>query len=296
MIVPLGRFGAPLCAVLAVAWWVRRRMRSPPHRPDRYATREVHAVLLGGALGANAIGWLLQFVPGLQARLEPPYLVGLAIWTVPWMAAAITSIVDGATDRRARIAVAFALTAVIGTSQVADVDAWLRPRSPAPQIADAIGRAGRSGDLILIMPPAHASSFNFYYDGELEQWAPPFQSRITNMPWAGLLARLEDRETMAEFVAALDDRLRRGGRIWVISGGARSLTLDAADDERRDRSTPYARALATARRLLLQVLYQYAQPVPVTAGAASDYWEPIEAALFDPAAGRQDGSGRAAAR
>jgi hypothetical protein len=138
------------------------------------------------------------------------------------------------------------------------------------------------------MPPAHASSFNFYYDGALEQWAPPFAHRITNMPWAGLMARMEDPQVTAGFVDALGDRLQHGGRIWVVSGGAGSLRPETAtDDETRERSTAYARVLAATRREYLRVLYRYAQPVPMPVGSALDYWEPIEAALFEPTPGRR---------
>ena len=180
-------------------------------------------------------------------------------------------------------AVAVALLLGIGVSQAADIRTWLLPRSPAPRIADAIARGSHPGDLILIVPPAHASSFNFYYDGALEQWAPPFRARITNMPWAGLVERMEDPQVLAGFVDALTNRLRRGGRVWVVSGGAGSLNPDAPNDEDgRGQRTAYARALVTTRRELLRVLYRHAQPVPVAAEPALDFWEPMDAALFEP--------------
>ena len=288
VLLPLGRWAAPLCALLMLGLWGRRRLPPGTGWLDVAATRDAHALLLAGALGANVAGWLVQFVPGLHARLEPPYLVGPAVWPVPSLGAAIMAIVGGTggSHRFARTVSSLALLVGICVSQAADVRAWLRPRSPAPQIARVIAREGQPGDLILIMPPAHASSFNFYYDGALEQWAPPFARRITNMPWAGLLARMEDPEVTAGFVDALGDRLRRGGRIWVVSGGAGSLRLETASlDEKLERSTAYARALATTRRELLRVLYRYAQPVPVTLGSALDYWEPMEVALFEPTPG-----------
>src|SRR5262249_8940214 len=111
-----------------------------------------------------------------------------------------------------------ALLAGIGISQAADVHAWLRSRSPAARLADTIARDGRPGDLILILPPAHASSFNFYYGGALEQWAPPFRNRITNVQWEGLVARMQDPLLLARFVEDLDVHLTRGGRVWMLSG------------------------------------------------------------------------------
>jgi len=293
-VLPLGRWGALLSIAVALGWWARRRWSPPSHQGDRRAARDAFVLLLGAALGGNVAGWLLQFVPGTNARLEPPYLVGMAVWAVPPTAAALVALVQSlwparspaAIDRSQRVlrrAAAIALLLGIGISQAADVHAWLLPRSPAPRIADVIKSRSQPGDLILILPPAHASSFNFYYDGGLEEWAPPFRARITNMPWAGLVARMEDPEVLSGFVEALTDRLRRGGRVWVVSGGAGSLNLEATNNaDGTAQRTAYARALLTTRRELLRVLYRHAQPVPVAAGPMLEYWEPMDAALFEP--------------
>jgi hypothetical protein len=292
VLLPLGRWSAVLTVAIAVACWARTRgagdARATTTRDagdTRAATRiaggdarDAVLLLLGGAIGANVVGWALQFVPGVNARLEPQYLVGPAVWALPPLAAAVAA--SGARVNmlphalRRRQVILTALLVAIGVSQAADVRAWLRPRSPAAEIATAIARDGRPGDLIVIVPPAHASTFNFYYDGSLEQWAPPFRGRTTNMPWEGLVAKLQDDGVLAEFVDDLDGRLQRGGRVWFVSGGGAE-----AD---RGRDTTYAQALFRIRRELLCVLHARAQPNPVELDPQRDYWEPMEATLFKP--------------
>jgi hypothetical protein len=204
---------------------------------------------------------------------------------VPPVSAALAQIVGGGSQRgpRTHVSLAVVFVLAIAISQLADIRVWLRPRSPAADIARVIARDGRPGDLILIMPAPQASSFNFYYNGTLEQWAPPFSTRVTNMPWAGLLERLQDPQVHAGFIDALTNRLQAGRRVWVISGGAGTLSLEPSIEAESPRqSTPYARALRATREDLLRVLYRHAQRNPMSIAPALDYWEPTEAALFEP--------------
>jgi hypothetical protein len=264
--------GFPLAAVVGAALvgiavaWPRGDSSS---RPARAA-----AILAAGALGGNILAWLVQFVPALHMRLEPWYLVGLAVWTMPVVAFGIVQLLsaDATASRVTRRApVAAVAVALIATgAEVADWRAWLMPRGTARQAADVVARDGRAGDLVVVFPPAHASAFSFYYRGPLEQWAPPFERRITHVPWVALSGTFIDDDGLRRLCEALGARLRAGHRIWFAAA-------PAPDDQR----TAYARQLGALRARLIETMSTYGHGVTLLGLPAERTWEPLELTRFD---------------
>jgi hypothetical protein len=295
-----------VCAWGALVLQGRRRPTVPVANGRSVSEHQWTAwgLLVAGAVGGNAVGWFAQFAEVLKARLEPPYLTGMAVWLMPpvgmalmqltsldWPAVLATTNSGGArccrsplaTGRRFRRALLALVVASVLVGQAVTARTWLGPRSPAPVIAALIEREGRSGDLILVVPAAHAASFNFYYRGDLEQWAPPFRGRVTNVAWTGLLRKMEDRALLDDFKQALARHLQEGRRVWLISGGLVPYSREFAWADQLPRvRTAYERADLVARQQFLRILYTYARAVPQGGVPRREYWEPTEFVLFEP--------------
>ncbi len=263
----------PFAAVVGgtlVAVAVGGRREADGRRGDRAA------ILAAAAIGANLVAWLVQFVPALHFRLEPWYLTGMIIWTMPPIAYALVKVVTMiATAPRpfaplsAAAAAAVVTLAAVG-AQAADRHQWLMPRSTARQAADAVSRGSRTGDLVIVFPPAHASAFSFYYHGMLEQWAPPFERRITHVPWTALSGSFADPARLDAMSAAIDARLRTSGRVWLVAAPATG-----------DQRTLYAQQLNLILTRLVDTLSTHGRATIILGRPAQQTWEPLEVTRFD---------------
>ena len=138
--------------------------------------------------------------------------------------------------------------------------------------------------MILITQTPLASSFNFYYQGTLEQWAVPFQENVTHVPWRDFFQRINDAALMSDFERDLRKALDEGRRIWVLSGKDMPISSDFVRDTKGRLETfpSYLKAMLTFHCGLLEILYRYAHPIYRFESPDEDYWEKFECVLFDP--------------
>jgi MFS family permease len=278
---PLGIVVVPACLVLWAWLGARARTASVPRPTDesRRSGRNV-GLFVTGALGSNLAAWFVQWVGALHAPVHPRYLAGAAVWLVPLLGGALDA--AARSGRRGLLPVTAGL--VVG-SLVSALPGTARPPSSAPQVARTVEAHGQPGDLILFTHASIASVFNFYYRGDLEEWAVPFRGRITHVPWAEVSARLEDQATVEAFERDLIARLDRGGRVWLIASKQLPATPDAAwaAPAPAERHNPFLRARNGTHRRLLRILYTHGRPVldyDVPPGRAL---EPLGVVLFLPA-------------
>lgn len=293
---PLGRAGAYLLggSLLGSAWVLRPRAPTPEAAgsPDR---RRFWA-LLAVSLAPAALAWVMQvYVGAFEAR----YLVGMAVpllpaaclhWSrmflgerlrvrLPWRRSPLT--VAGPT--RSRLAWALLATAISG--QHLDRTRWLRPASPAQELAALVDRRAVPGDLLWIFPAPYASSFNFHFRGPQQQLAFPFPGRVTRIDWPALRDREQDPEVIEAFLSSLQRHLEGKGRVWAMF--VEGLPLDGGwpfgEGPSPTEVSRLARAEIQVHRRALRLLYQHARVAGWWDRPHHDYHEGMTLVLFDPA-------------
>ncbi len=89
-------------------------------------------------------------------------------------------------------------------------------RSAVPMLAERVAREARAGDVIFIYPEFYASTFNWYYRGDLPQICYPALGRVESVDWHTFAERVEDPDSFDAAVDAVHQRLAPGGRLWFI--------------------------------------------------------------------------------
>jgi hypothetical protein len=292
---PLGQWSGPFVALaLAIGYAALFRHR----RSERDVTKDAWLLLLCGAIGTNVLGWCAQFLPVTRVRIEAQYLVGPMTWIMPLVGFGIAqaaAVFEPRADNRApdeaasstliharRAGVATSIMLAVAISQAASVHAWLRPRSPMPELVALIRDRGQPTDLIVLTSIPHSPTFSFYYDGPIEQWSAPLHSRVTNVPWKGLLDVLADPHLRQRFLDRLAAELERGRRVWLVTPGSMPLDRKWADlGSIPVVRTAYELALWELHRDTLRTLYAHARQAPIPALPEVEYWEPATLTLFE---------------
>jgi hypothetical protein len=238
-------------------------------------------LLTATALAGTMLAWGLQFIERLNLRQEPQYLIGLAVWLMPVVGAGISTIADSL-GRSARSRARWLGPATLGLClalQAANARTWLRPRSPMRDIARTIASSSRPTDAIVIVPAAHAATFNFWYEGPLEEWAPPFHHRVRAVPWSGLLGRMQHAAATPDLHADLARVLQSGRRLWVVVGGSTAAAPALQVEETVAWPTPYHEADAGIRRAIGRVISTEGVVDRLWSTTPAMYWEPADLLL-----------------
>jgi hypothetical protein len=150
-----------------------------------------------------------------------------------------------------------------------------------PHIVRTLEQHSRPDDLILVHPAPLASTFNFYYDGPLRQWAPPLRGRIGQIPWREL-ARPPDPADLAGLLRDLGAHLDAGGRVWLVSGATWPAAVASIDADLLPPPRSDAEAAGRLmRERLLTVLHAHGQASSPAGPPSSGYWEPAGLWLFE---------------
>lgn len=88
--------------------------------------------------------------------------------------------------------------------------------SPLKALAQRITAEGRPGDVIVIYPEFYATTFNWYYRGDLPEVCYPAIGRVELPRWNSLRQRLADPQAPTIAARYVRDHLGPDGRIWVI--------------------------------------------------------------------------------
>jgi len=88
--------------------------------------------------------------------------------------------------------------------------------SPLKAVAERIAAEARPGDVIVIYPEFYATTFNWYYHGDLPEVCYPSVGRVELPRWHTLRRRLADPEAPGIAVRFVHDHLGPEGRIWVV--------------------------------------------------------------------------------
>jgi hypothetical protein len=241
-------------------------------------------LLAATALGGTMLAWGLQFVERLNLRQEPQYLVGLAVWLMPVVGVGIAAMADSL-GRSERSRARWPLPATLGLClalQAANAQTWLRPRSPMRDIARRVASSSRPTDAIVIVPAAHAATFNFWYEGPLEEWAPPFHHRVRAVPWSGLLGRMQHAAATPGLHPDLARVLQSGRRLWVVVGGSTAAAPALQVEETAAWPTPYHEADAGIRRAIWRMISTEGVVDRVWSTTPAMYWEPADLLLVSP--------------
>lgn len=82
-----------------------------------------------------------------------------------------------------------------------------RRRTPLAQLAQIVRDQARDGDVIYIFPEFYASSFNWYYRGDLPQICYPTLKRVETVDWHTYADRIEDPQAITRAEEHLFARL-----------------------------------------------------------------------------------------
>jgi hypothetical protein len=95
-----------------------------------------------------------------------------------------------------------------------------KPKSPLAYMASRVEKQARPGDVILIYPEPYASTFNWYYRGDLPQVCFPALGRVETVDWYTYADRVEDPRSVSRAMEYLFDHLGPEGRVWMIQSRA----------------------------------------------------------------------------
>jgi hypothetical protein len=94
-----------------------------------------------------------------------------------------------------------------------------RPMSSLREVAARMEAEAGEGDVIIIAPDYLATTFNYYYDGDLVQVAfPASLGRVEEIVWAHYGQRWDDAsEAIEPTLSFVENRLGEEGRIWFLA-------------------------------------------------------------------------------
>ncbi|UCG32001.1 MAG: glycosyltransferase family 39 protein [Phycisphaerales bacterium] len=108
-----------------------------------------------------------------------------------------------------------------------------RCKSPLAHMAARVEAEAQPGDVIFIFPEPYASTFNWYYRGNLPQVCWPAVGRVESVDWHTYADRVEDPESVDRALAYLLERLEPGGKVWMVQSrgfqGTRGGKIDYGD-------------------------------------------------------------------
>lgn len=118
--------------------------------------------------------------------------------------------------------------------------------SPLKAIAARISGEAKPGDVIVVYPEIYATTFNWYYRGDLPEVCYPALGRVELLDWHSYRSRLSDADAPKRAVAYVREHLEPGGRVWVIYNPnyeGKMAQLDYGDSFKRfvyelDRALP----------------------------------------------------------
>jgi hypothetical protein len=289
---PLGYLGGFLLggSLLLGAVAVRARAGAPPD-PLRLRFWGLFAISVAPA----AVAWAAQVYAG---AFEGRYLVATAVplmpiaclaWSRMFLSEPVRLPVPGrkepvvASGAMCRVA-AWALLAGAVLVQHVDRARWLRPSSPARELASLVHRHARPDDIIWIFPAPYASSFNFYYRGPQQQFAFPFRGRVTRIDWPALRDREQDPAVIDAFLDELRSHLDARRRVWALF--VERLPMDSgwafAEGPSAGTASRLARAETHVHRRALRILYTRARVAGWWDRPHNDYHEGMTLVLFEP--------------
>src|SRR5262249_22761507 len=120
------------------------------------------------------------------------------------------------TGRIAAIAILACAPMVAGFERGLGIHAVCFADSPMKALAARISKESQTGDILVIYPEFYATSFNWYYRVQLPVVCFPSLDRVELLDWNGLQSRLTDPTLPERAVEFVREKLRPGGRIWVI--------------------------------------------------------------------------------
>jgi hypothetical protein len=108
-----------------------------------------------------------------------------------------------------------------------------RLKSPLAHMAARVEAEAQPGDVIFIFPEPYASTFNWYYRGDLPQVCWPAVGRVETVDWHTYADRVEDPESVDRALAYLFERLEPRGKVWMVQSrgfqGTRGGKIDYGD-------------------------------------------------------------------
>lgn len=175
--------------------------------PER--TREKLIVLLAVPLGAWAGALVLStssnvLIPRCLVSLAPPLIIAFVYWL-----------------ERPRSFIAKRLSQIgcgllVATYVVTLVALSRTTRSNAKEVASAVAARTKPSDLVIIAPEWLASSFNRYYQPQVQQIDFPYFGREGAVDFDGIRERIADPAAFARLLPIIADAKQTGRRVWLM--------------------------------------------------------------------------------
>ena len=108
--------------------------------------------------------------------------------------------------------------------------------SPLKALAARVSAEAKPGDVIVVYPEIYATTFNWYYRGDLPEVCYPALGRVELLDWHSYRSRLSDGDAPKRAVAYVREHLEAGGRVWVIYNpnyAGKMAQLDYGDSFKR---------------------------------------------------------------
>ena len=202
--------------ILAVALPVLlvRRKDRPPGQAARSPYGMLLALLL--AFGPQVMAFEISYA-------KASYLQRYTIPSIPFFIVLLTASLAHLRPR----ALAVGLAAFVTVWPIVPLErhfdgfrAATRRKSPLAHMAERVEAQARPGDVIFIFPEPYASTFNWYYRGDLPQVCFPAVGRVETVDWHTYADRVEDPQSIDRAIEYLFTHLRPGGKVWMVQSRA----------------------------------------------------------------------------